>query len=119
MQAKTGGEYGLNGEWYKGGQFLPEYTDSQKQKRVKYLKTHKQEIAPYCWQISTEGKEAIWPKISGLVEFVGQTWYSKESGKSGEIKKVSFNHKAMGWSDEGLREFEQLVERWNQGERWL
>lgn len=120
MQAKTGGEYGLNGEWYKGGQFLPssETTIKGMQNQASITaKPRKQEVAPYLWVVSE--KQAIWPSISNLVKFVGKTTYSKETGKVGQVEVVSFNHKAMGWSDEGLREFEQLVERWNQGERWL
>jgi hypothetical protein len=123
MRAKRGGEYGVNGEHYDGGQFLPgsPYTVKGANKdETKKRMTRKQEIAPYCWRIDPEGRQAIWPKIEGYVEFVGETWYTKETGKIGTVRLYpNFRFDALKWTAEGLAEFQKLIDRWNNGERWI
>ena len=66
-QAKKGGERGKNGEWYKGGQFLPdsEHTikGAQQQREFK-PPTGKQCIAPYVWEKAPQdGLLAIYARI--------------------------------------------------------
>lgn len=118
-QARVGGETGLNGEFYKGGQFLPNSEETIKgmqNSKTSEAKPRKQEIAPYLWQVS--GQTSIWSKISGIVKFIGKTSYSKETGKVGRVEIVA-NMTAMGWTTEGIKEMETLVTRWNNGERWV
>ncbi len=119
MQAKKGGQYGLNGRWYEGGQFLPESELSDRQKKQqKRLKTKKQEVAPYLWKINKDGCQSIWSVIGCLVEFVGETWYSKETGKQGEVA-ITPNFRFTGWTDEGKENLQSLVNKWNNGEEWI
>jgi len=116
-QATKGGETGLNGEFYKGGQFLPNSEETIKgaQNSKNEPKSRKQEIAPYCWQASE--KAAIWPKISPVVKFVGKTSYSKETGKTGQVELViSVNGY---WTEEAIDSFQSLIEMWNNGEMWI
>lgn len=120
VRAKKGGEYGVNGEFYTGGEFLPSspYTAKGATKAEVKRITRKQEIAPYCWKVSPTGEQAIWPGIKSLVTFVEST-YSKEAGKTGIVTPVSFNWKGMGWTKEGYERFLELVEMWNKGQRWI
>lgn len=119
-RAKKGGEYGVNGEFYNGGEFLPSspYTVKGATKAEAKRITRKQEIAPYCWKVAPNGEQSIWSCIRSLVYFVEST-YSKEAGKTGIVAPVSFSWKGMGWTEQGYNEFKQLVERWNKGERWV
>lgn len=48
-QAVKGGEQGLNGEFYKGGQFLPSSEKTVKGMQNGRKSTGKREIAPYVW----------------------------------------------------------------------
>jgi len=117
-RAKRGGEIGMNGEQYKGGQFLPNTTlpkgaNSSETKKV----TGKQEVAPYLWQVSPNGEKSIWSTIGLIVKFVGKTSYSKETGKVGTVE-LAINPQAMGWTEEGTSQVLDLINRWNKGERW-
>lgn len=48
--APKGGTRGVNGEWYKGGKFLPT-TDAAKKAPSKLPKGGKVELAPYMWGV--------------------------------------------------------------------
>lgn len=50
-QAKKGGELGINKEFYKGGQFLPNYETTVKGAfKVTVSAGKKQQVAPYVWE---------------------------------------------------------------------
>jgi hypothetical protein len=50
-RAQAGGEQGINGEWYDGGQFLPSSENTVKGViQVTIRKGAKKEVAPYVWQ---------------------------------------------------------------------
>jgi len=115
-RANKGGEYGVNGEFYNGGQFLPSSPTTIKGefsrvKNEKQSKPRKQEIAPYKWEISE--KKSIWSQLDGRVRFIGQTSYSKETGKVGTIEL------AGNWDKDTQDYLNNLIERWNNGERWI
>lgn len=120
-RAKAGGQHGINGEFYKGGQFLPGSEDTvpgQRRHAKRSQKPRKVEIAPYCWQYAPAGKVSIWTGIANLVRFVGETGYSKETGRTGTIEPVDFNWQGMGWTEAGYQSFLNDVAAWNAGERW-
>lgn len=119
-RAKAGGEYGVNGEFYNGGEFLPSspYTVKGATKAEVKRITRKQEIAPYCWRVAPNGEQSIWSVIRSIVYFVEST-YSKEAGKTGIVAPAVTNWKAMGWTIEGYNGYLQLIEKWNKGERWI
>ena len=65
-RAKAGGEIGVNGEFYKGGQFLPssEMTIKGAQKII-IRKGTKKEIAPYVWEkCPGDNMLSIWDRIN-------------------------------------------------------
>lgn len=143
-RAQSGGEYGVNGSFYQGGQFLPssEKTVKGAQKSDKRKRSggrlRKREIAPYLWAVQPyEGAVPLWQGLQTLTQFKrGTTSYSKETGKIGVLEALTFEQfveisDAMQWysdvedRDEWLAmvaehraEVEQLAARWNAGERW-
>lgn len=46
-RAKSGGEYGANGEWYEGGKFIA--TADRQKRKTQHRKGRKVEIEPYVW----------------------------------------------------------------------
>lgn len=163
-QAKAGGEIGKNGEFYKGGQFLPssELTIKGSQK---HTKTGKQCIAPYAWEVAPElGMEAIYARIEHNSQVVNKNdcEYVKGQGLVGAILEYSpstLTHPKVWESKDDIpkeynpypernrhadkttwyavdsngayvREaksndpnldvfFSELVDKWNDGERWI
>lgn len=74
-QAKKGGERGLNGEWYEGGQFLPgsEKTVRGANKHEFKPPTGKQCIAPYVWdKAPQDGLLAIYARIQSHCAYANQ-----------------------------------------------
>ncbi len=74
-QAKKGGERGLNGEWYEGGQFLPgsEKTVKGANKHEFKPPTGKQCIAPYVWEKAPkDGLLAIYARIQSHSAYANQ-----------------------------------------------
>ena len=111
-QAKAGGQYGVNGEFYQGGQFLPSNEETVKGAySQKTSRPSKQEIAPYKWEISE--KVSIWGAINLACKF-HKTGYSKENGAEGLLEVVIKNQ-----TPEAMEFFENLATRWNNGERWI
>ncbi len=115
MQAPKGGTIGLNGEFYEGGQFLPNSTNTIKgefsqAKAAKQAQPRKQEIAPYKWEISN--LQSIWVTVSGWCKF-HKTGYSKENGTEGQLEVVSGGYDGSHWEAN-----QELATRWNNGERW-
>ena len=112
-RAQKNGEYGVNGEFYHGGQFLPSSANTIKGEMGgngnTTRKATKQEIAPQKWE--TSEKISIWSSLSLVCKFVGQTTYSKETGKIGRIELVGTYKNSI--------HFQDLAERWMNGERWM
>lgn len=109
MRAKQGGEIGMNGERYEGGQFLPNTTLPKQEKGKKAAGSKKVEIAPYIWEVAPEGKRSIYGQIAGTVA----QW---------DVRGVSFkpfwpylSQQSQEAQDRAL----DLITRWNAGERWI
>jgi hypothetical protein len=65
-RARKGGEIGMNGEFYQGGEFLPN-TDMASQHTAKAERgTGKQQVAPHTWEVAPEGKKSIYTYIAGV-----------------------------------------------------
>ena len=116
-QAKSGGEIGANGEFYKGGQFIA----TKDRPKTKYKKkTGKREINRYQWVLAPA--ENLRPLMSILVEFCVFTYTEK-----GQFDQATPAHTAKTWNAETLYEnfnidpvkVELACEKWNQGERWI
>jgi len=111
--AKRGGEQGVNGEWYKGGQFLPNsaYTVKGQQNGTKGQgKARKVEIAPYIWDVAPEGKCSIWAKVAGIV-----ARYNRDSNSL----EYAGNAKTLAYYGMTETQAQDLIARWNAGERWM
>ena len=122
-RANKGGQYGKNGEWYDGGQFLPssettvkgEFSRSKSQQESK---PRKQEIAPYKWEVSEQ--KSIWNAcMVGAATKFNKTGYSKETGAQGTLETVEDINFWHNMTEEMQNEIRDLVSRWNAGERWM
>ena len=111
FRADKGGELGVNGEWYEGGQFLPSTTlpKMQKQQGKKYNKTHKIEIEPYKWVEANKADSSIMTQF-GIFMIID--W---ENG----IAKPTYNQNAYAHYGKTNEQIEKVCERFNGGERIL
>lgn len=123
-RANKGGEYGVNGEFYNGGQFLPgsELTEkgANKRSKSKFDPNKKQEIAGYKWELPPfENAKAIYPLVSGITKF-HKTGYSKENGLEGCFQSASETFVNNDWwTQERIQGQDELIEKWNSGQRWM
>lgn len=65
-RAKAGGEFGANGEFYKGGAFINTVPENPKGNKLSKKTTRKQEVMPYVWEIAPEGKMSLYRMLSGF-----------------------------------------------------
>lgn len=116
-RAKAGGQIGTNGEFYQGGQFLPESKTHIKgswgtsKKKAKTAKLRKVEIARREWAMQpTENHRAILMFCGTILKWQdGDNW-----GKLLEVyTKANFEY--QGYTAEQARSF---ADRFNSGERW-
>lgn len=131
-QAKKGGEYGVNGEWYKGGQFLPSSPETVKgAQKVVIHKGKKSQIAPYVWEPApADNMLSIYDRIGGMCtdnrrecEYVkGQgllgfklTGFMVYQGHEGLWTKPDKNGKLVTYR----QWVESLIEKFNAGQRWF
>lgn len=109
-RAKSGGEIGTNGEFYAGGTFLPS-TELPKltKKTRKPAAPRRQQVARYEWaETPNADARAIFSLIVGAQaqERNGvMSWF--------EPARATMAHEVHGHS------VDSLIERWNNGERWV
>lgn len=106
-QAKRGGQVGMNGETYKGGQFLPNTELPKRGGKKNPLATKKQQIAPYVWQVAPNGEMSIFSNVQAFVRVQNDTMMIIASAETLDYFKVD------------RAELQAKVDRWNNGERWL
>jgi hypothetical protein len=114
-KARAGGQYGRNGEFYQGGQFLPssertikgEFGNSSKTKKARVRRV---EIAPREWAEAPEGKRSIWKTVAGT--------FAKYDWDTGNLV-LNTNAQMLTYFDTTEAEVQDLVDRWNAGERWM
>jgi hypothetical protein len=108
-RAKAGGEIGKNGEFYQGGQFLPNTTMGKqgRQNRKKSGRPRKSEVAPYQWEETPEGMVAIYGVIALFCKMV-----------AGKMTVVVGDHVLdyYGFTRDSVQE---LADRWMAGEKWM
>ena len=104
LQAKKGGEIGVNGEFYEGGKFLP---STQKGKGTSRKGTGKQEIAPYKWEFAPEGMKSIYRTISAFVRI--------DDG----IMSIGVEREVLSLNGVKILTLYYLIDLWNKGERWI
>lgn len=108
-QAKKGGEYGANGEWYKGGQFVNTIAGNEKRTGSRKKTTRKVEVAPYKWGLCPEGMFPIFQIVGTHAEYVDR--FEKEL----KIKPhaAGVRHYGGEWKGHSI---ESLCEMWNRGQ---
>lgn len=139
--AKKGGEFGANGEWYKGGQFVADKEDTVK---GLYMPKGPRKvcIAPYEWVEADWDKYGIWGEIKDFVA-VESKW-NEETRKSevvcvnlslpiecydvnaavrstrtaGRLKTVD-GYEKTGWFKRHRAYYGSLLARWIEGERFI
>jgi len=123
IRATKGGEHGLNGKFYEGGQFLPNSPQTIKGEATQAKKSQqpaprKQEIANYKWGVSSQ--VAIWGAVGvGAYTKFTQTGYSKETGAQGTLEVIENTPFWQETPEAKQAEIKELVNRWNNGDRWI
>ena len=112
-RARVGGETGMNGEFYEGGQFLPSSPMTEKGafKQSKRRKgTGKQEIESYVWEIPpTDTSRPVKLAMTFCMPLGNNQYERYEPAIKGSLKKEMF----MGWH------IDELIEMYNSGQRWF
>lgn len=116
MQAKKGGETGINGEEYKGGQFLPNHKDTIKGAKKRPQSKGRQPIAPFKWEaVPSSNHFAIFKLIESYI-----TWIVfGETCKADQQEIARFKLEPGIVPSFGFRiNAEEMIQRFNAGERW-
>ncbi len=111
MRATKGGEYGKNGEWYNGGEFLPS-TELEKQAKLAKLqkKVRRVEIARREWVDEIEGKKSIYQTYGGIfLQFNWNTGFATTLLNEQKIAHYNVTEERV----------QKLADRYNNGERWM
>jgi hypothetical protein len=110
-RAMAGGEIGMNGESYKGGEFLPNtQLASQHKDRKIAAKARKMEYEPYKWDFApVAGMIAIYPQLSGN--------YGKYNRAANTFEV--FTPYVSNLPADQQAKATDLVNRYNAGERWI
>jgi hypothetical protein len=112
-RASKGGEIGINGDFYKGGEFLPSSENTVKGEfktgKVTAKKQSKHQYEPYKWDFAPEGKN--------------HSIYELFAGRFGRIEngKMIFNCsiQTLEYFGRTKEEINNWIELWNSGERWI
>lgn len=112
-RAKVGGEFGANGEWYKGGAFIAT-TDRPKGTPLKKIKkTGKRQYEMGKWDVPPETADNIiatplWAQMSGIEIYNKETnTFTLNDDLSGDYAKGD----TLKWR-------KKLISAWNKGARW-
>ena len=114
-RAKAGGEIGMNGEHYEGGQFLPSTTLPNQAPASRKAGTGKREIAPYVWQVAPDGMQSIYSQFQHLWKIT--------DGKAAVIDNAQAlaYYTPLGCPGDkcSAEEVQAAADKWNAGERWM
>ncbi|HEX6293361.1 MAG TPA: hypothetical protein VFZ66_29540 [Herpetosiphonaceae bacterium] len=106
-QAIKGGQAGQNGEFYKGGQFLPNTDLPKRGAKERKAATKKQQIAPYVWEVAPSGEMSIYSNVQAFVKVQNDTMTIVASVETLNYFKVD------------RAELQGKVDKWNAGQRWM
>lgn len=114
-QAQKGGQIGVNGEFYAGGQFMANSPETVKglQNGGRKAKTRRMEIEPYAWA------EQPAPNMLPLFRLMNGNDIIYNNGNP--IVNRSFNPQSMGWRityEQAMADAQKVVDAWSRGERW-
>jgi hypothetical protein len=113
-RAKTGGELGANGEWYEGGKFINTIEENAKRHGSRPKQAGKQEIAPYQWEVGPAGSISLYRQFAGA-------WGRIENGVAilaygSDTERLDH---VLAYCGRTKAEAQAMLDRWNNGERWL
>jgi len=126
-RASAGGQIGLNGEFYKGGQFLPSSKDTVKgAQKPTVKKGTKKEVAPYVWRPApADDMLSIYDRIrSHVITNKNDCKYVKGEGFVGlQLTRRLSSKSSIGTEmmDDPIfvEHVDRLVEMFNNGARWF
>lgn len=115
VRAKKGGEFGANGEWYKGGQFINTVAENPKNYQItqKFTKSNKHQVAPFCYKVLREGYHSIYEEIH-LYFKISESEFKKGDWK---VDFSTLNFKALVYYKKDLQVVNKLARRFNMGYR--
>lgn len=117
--AATGGQVGVNGSFYLGGQFLPnsEMTVKGAKQVQKRTAPRKVEVEPYKWVESREGMLPLYRRFGSYVTLRNTTSAGWMNYNSGAICTQYLA--AMGCDIEScIEEAKTWIDAWAAGMRW-
>jgi len=113
-QAKKGGQVGLNGEFYTGGQFLPSSERTEKGLLGTQTKTAKkpfmQEVAPFLREVKPEGMQSIFVIVSGK--------FGKYNHQTKQLDYAN-NKTAENYFNTKEEIVLKLIALYNSGQKWV
>jgi len=110
-QARRGGEFGANGEWYESGKFINTVPENPKRHGSRTAKARKAQIAPFEWAVVPDDKAvSIYSQLAGIYGRV-------ENGRM-VLRTDDRMADTLAYYGRTLEEVQTLALRWNQGERW-
>ena len=104
-QAKVGGEFGANGEWYDGGKFINTIPENQKKEGSTKRKPRKVQVEPYKWVIDPEGRTPIFSIVGNVAQLTATGIQPFPPG--------------VAYYGESLENVQAFCDRYNAGERWM
>lgn len=107
-RARKGGEFGANGDWYEGGRFINTIPENQKVKGSHRAKVAKQEIEPFKWAVPQDGQNSIFRKFAGSFGKVIDG-----------VAVLNADDRTLRFCGVSREQAEELIGRWNAGERWM
>jgi hypothetical protein len=114
-KANKGGEVGVNGEFYKGGRFLPNNPDRAKVEGSAPRKARKIEIEPFNWVAAPAGFVALF----GMLD--QRAAYDRVANTFGAVDENYLRHTCRTMTATELeteeRRVRTLVAAYNRGER--
>ena len=123
-RATRGGEFGPNGIWYNGGEFIAttELLPVSKNERDEdgaIRGTRKAEIGPYTWVIAPVGMVSLYSQLAGTVGKIHGGEYVKGQGWVGGWMIINTNPAALRYVGRTLAEVEAMAAAYNLGIRWI
>lgn len=106
-RARKGGEYGPNGEWYKGGAYIAT-TDMPKKAKDKRNKAAARSVfvEPGKREVPEPGQLPIFSALDPMFNF-----------RDGTLNEQAMAH--YGWDSKRVERAEDLAKKYMDGERWV
>jgi len=109
-RAKVGGETGMNGEWYEGGQFLPSTMLPKGTQKKSKKGSGKQEIAPYKWVVApADNLRSIFKQLAGVFA---------RYNADGTFEMMA-SQQTLDYYEADKGKIQELIDLYNSGVMWI